>query len=73
MRDLLGCRRIQMHIGQQVGIGFVLKKSGEHSRLLIAEAVVRHHCAGIVNAGIANPGLQPVRLYLAAHAGQFGP
>src|SRR4029077_7611212 len=73
MRDLLGRRRVQMHVGEQVGICFSEQESCERGDLGITESVMGHPRRRIVYARIAHPSLQPLRLHLAANARQFRP
>ncbi len=70
--DLLGRCGIEVNVGEQIGIGFGLKESGERRDLRIVEAIVRHCRARIVGTRVSQPGLQPFRLDLASDAGQFG-
>jgi len=71
--DLLGRGGREMHVGQKIGIGFGLKKSGQRGDLPIVEAVVRHSRARIVGAGILQPRLQPLVLDLGSNLGQLRP
>jgi len=62
---------IEMHIGEQIGIGFVSEEGGQQRKLRIGEAVVRHGRSRIVDARVVQPGLQPFGFHLVADPRQF--
>jgi hypothetical protein len=64
VRDLLWSFSFEMNVGEQIGIGLGQQESGEGRDLRIVEAIVRHRGVFVVDARIAQPRLQPLRLSL---------
>ena len=70
--DLLGRGRVEVKVGEEIGVGFGEEESSEFADLLVVEAVVRHAGGGVVVMGIANPRLEPLGANLGTDFGEFG-